>query len=113
MTGVQGDSGGPLVAQDEAGHGWSVVGLTSWGLGPGQWRDAGAILASVHVLSCVTFWWHVNLHLYLMSPYTQECRGAGAVTTGTQSSPRSASTSTGSRLCSGWSRRLIINSEEI
>ena len=47
MTCVQGDSGGPLVAQDEAGHGWSVVGLTSWGLGPGQWRDAGAILASV------------------------------------------------------------------
>ena len=28
----QGDSGGPLVAQDWAGHGWSVVGLVSWGL---------------------------------------------------------------------------------
>ena len=111
MTDVQGDSGGPLVAQDEAGHGWSVVGLTSWGLGPGQWRDAGAILASV--LYWVITMWHAYLHLYLMSPYTQECRGAGAVTTGTQSSPRSASTSTGSRLCSGWSRRLIINSEEI
>ena len=36
VTCVQGDSGGPLVAQDEAGHGWSVVGLTSWGPGPGQ-----------------------------------------------------------------------------
>ena len=59
VTGVQGDSGGPLVAQDEAGHGWSVVGLTSWGLGPGQWQDAGAVLASIHVLSCVMFWWHV------------------------------------------------------
>ena len=47
VTCVQGDSGGPLVAQDEAGHGWSVVGLTSWGLGPGQWRDAGAILVCV------------------------------------------------------------------
>ena len=32
---LQGDSGGPLVAQDEAGQGWSLVGLTSWGLGPG------------------------------------------------------------------------------
>ena len=30
----QGDSGGPLVAQDEASHGWSLVGLTSWGLSP-------------------------------------------------------------------------------
>ena len=29
----QGDSGGPLVAQDEASNGWSLVGLTSWGLG--------------------------------------------------------------------------------
>ena len=28
-----GDSGGPLVAQDEASNGWSLVGLTSWGLG--------------------------------------------------------------------------------
>lgn len=32
---VQGDSGGPLVAQDEASNGWSLVGLTSWGLGAG------------------------------------------------------------------------------
>ena len=55
VTCVQGDSGGPLVAQDEAGHGWSVVGLTSWGLGPGQWRDAGAILVSVHVLQYAMF----------------------------------------------------------
>ena len=31
----KGDSGGPLVAQDEAGNGWSLVGLTSWGLGAG------------------------------------------------------------------------------
>ena len=30
----QGDSGGPLVAQDEASNGWSLVGLTSWGLSP-------------------------------------------------------------------------------
>ena len=30
--GCQGDSGGPLVAQDDANHGWSLVGLVSWGL---------------------------------------------------------------------------------
>ena len=31
--GCQGDSGGPLVAQDLDKHGWSLVGVVSWGLG--------------------------------------------------------------------------------
>ena len=64
MTGVQGDSGGPLVAQDEAGHGWSVVGLTSWGLGPGQWQDAGAVLVSIHVL-CVISHFFGGMHIFI------------------------------------------------
>ena len=29
----QGDSGGPLVVQDEAHHGWSLIGIVSWGVG--------------------------------------------------------------------------------
>ena len=38
--GCQGDSGGPLVAQDLGNHGWSLVGVVSWGLGP-QVRGGG------------------------------------------------------------------------
>ena len=29
----QGDSGGPLVVQDHDLHGWSLIGIVSWGIG--------------------------------------------------------------------------------
>ena len=46
----QGDSGGPLVVQDDQHHGWSLIGIVSWGIGCAREKYFGVYTEVSHYI---------------------------------------------------------------